>query len=78
MFTVDVKHRIKQTNKPLAENMMICLSDLRRFNLSFLFKGARWPNGRVSDSGAKGREFDSYLRRVVSLSKDTLLPEKYW
>ena len=33
--------------------------------------GARWPSGRVSDSIARGQGFDSYLRRVVSLSKDT-------
>ena len=34
----------------------------------------------VSDSGAKGHGFNtylSYLRRVVSLSKIHLLPEKY-
>ena len=47
--------------------------------------GARWPSGRVSDSGARGRGFDAYLRRVVSLSKDTytpmkvlLIPRKRW
>ena len=31
--------------------------------------GARWLSGRVSDSGARGRGFETYLRRVVSLSK---------
>ena len=31
--------------------------------------GARWLSGRVSDSGARGRGFDTYRRRVVSLSK---------
>ena len=31
----------------------------------------RWLRGRVSDSGARGRGFDTYLRRVVSLSIDT-------
>ena len=31
---------------------------------------ARWPSGRASDSGARGRGFDSHSgRRVVSLSK---------
>ena len=29
------------------------------------------PSGRVSDSGSRGRGFDAYLRRVISLSKDT-------
>ena len=38
--------------------------------------GARWPSGRVSDSGARGRVVDTYLRRVVSLSKDSFTPRK--
>ena len=29
-----------------------------------------------SDSGARGRGFDTYLRRVVSLSKDRFTPPK--
>ena len=33
------------------------------------FMGALWPSGKVSDSGARGRGFDNYLRCVVSLSK---------
>ena len=37
---------------------------------------ARCPSGRASDSGARGRVFDTYLRRVVSLSKDTFTPRK--
>ena len=32
-------------------------------------RGARWLSGRVSDSGARGRGFETYRRRVVSLSK---------
>ena len=32
-------------------------------------RGARWLSGRVSDSGARGRGFKTYRRRVVSLSK---------
>ena len=47
--------------------------------------GARWHNGRVSDSGARGRGFHTYLRRVVSLSKNTfnlrkvlVIPRKRW
>ena len=39
-------------------------------------RGARWPSGRVSESGARGRGLDIYLRRVVFLSKDTLTPRK--
>ena len=37
------------------------------------FGGARWSIGRVSDSGARGWGFDTYLRRVVSFSKIHLL-----
>ena len=33
------------------------------------FRGARWLSGRVSDSGARGPGFETYRRRVVSLSK---------
>ena len=40
----------------------------------FLKRGARWPSGRASDSGARGRGFDTYLLCVVSLSKDTFTP----
>ena len=43
------------------------------------FAEARWPSGRASDSGARGRGFDPYSgRRVVSLSKIHLPPKKYW
>ena len=38
--------------------------------------GGRRPSGRASDSGERGREFDTYFRRVVSLSKDTFTPRK--
>ena len=37
--------------------------------------GARWLSGRVSDSGARGRGFDTYHRRVVSLSKTLYSPK---
>ena len=44
-----------------------------------LHREARWPSGRASDSGARGRGFDPHSgRRVVSLSKIHLPPEKYW
>ena len=36
-----------------------------------LCREARWPSGRASDSGARGR-------RVVSLGKIHLPPKKYW
>ena len=37
--------------------------------------GAWWLSGRVSDSGARGRGFETYCRRVVSLSKTLYSPE---
>ena len=39
------------------------------------FWGARWLSGRVSDSGARGPGFETYRRRVVSLSKTLYSPK---
>ena len=38
-------------------------------------RGARWLSGRVSDSGARGPGFETYHRRVVSLSKTLYSPK---
>ena len=40
-----------------------------------LYGGARWLSGRVSDSGARGPGFETYRRRVVSLSKTLYSPK---
>ena len=40
-----------------------------------LIGGARWLSGRVSDSGARGWEFENYRCRVVSLSKTLYSPK---
>ena len=37
--------------------------------------GARWLSGRVSDCGARGPGFETYRRRVVSLSKTLYSPK---
>ena len=43
---------------------------------AYLFlRGARWLSGRVSDSGARGPGFETYRRRVVSLSKTLYSPK---
>ena len=42
---------------------------------SNMFGGARWLSGRVSDSGARGPGFETYRRRVVSLSKTLYSPK---
>ena len=39
------------------------------------YRGARWLSGRVSDSGARGRGFETYRRGVVSLSKTLYSPK---
>ena len=40
---------------------------------------ARWPSGKASDSGPRGRGLDPHSdRRVVSLSEIHLPPKKYW
>ena len=38
-------------------------------------RGARWLSGRVSDFGARGPGFETYRRRVVSLSKTLYSPK---
>ena len=43
--------------------------------LPFQIWGARWLSGRVSDSGARGPGFETYRRRVVSLSKTLYSPK---
>ena len=40
-----------------------------------VYRGARWLSGRVSDSGARGPGFETYRRRVVSLSKTLYSPK---
>ena len=41
------------------------------------FWGARWLSGRVSDSGARGPGFETYLRRVCPWARH-FTPRKYW
>ena len=43
--------------------------------LQYVARGARWLSGSVSDSGAKGRGFETYRRRVVSFSKTLYSPK---
>ena len=40
-----------------------------------MYGGARWLSGRVLDSGARGGGFETYRRRVVSLSKTLYSPK---
>ena len=45
------------------------------FAYQAFYGGARWLSGRVSDSGARGPGFETYRRRVVSLSKTLYSPK---
>ena len=45
------------------------------FKVTLAISGARWLSGRVSDSGARGPGFETYRRRVVSLSKTLYSPK---
>ena len=44
--------------------------------LHLTLRGAHGPIGRTSDSVARRRGFDTYLRFVVSLSEDTFTLKK--
>ena len=53
----------------------IIVSNINRHLASESIRGARWLSGRVSDSGARGPGFETYRRRVVSLSKTLYSPK---
>ena len=53
----------------------ICNKSLGVLGVKWTFGGARWLSGRVSDSGARGPGFETYRRRVVSLSKTLYSPK---
>ena len=53
-------------NYPITSDLKVILPHSR---------GARWLSGRVSDSGARGPGFETYRRRVVSLSKTLYSPK---
>ena len=58
-------------------NREVCHQDGLKVRLTFTCcsGGARWLSGRVSDSGARGPGFETYRRRVVSLSKTLYSPK---
>ena len=64
-----------------TENCVTTLKIIFHYFLKFLIfffffsRGARWLSGRVSDSGARGPGFETYRRRVVSLSKTLYSPK---
>ena len=52
-----------------------CMGRVWFFFFHLKYRGARWLSGRVSDSGARGPGFETYRRRVVSLSKTLYSPK---
>ena len=63
------QNSFKENCRQMSQLMRLwCLSHRRR-------RGARWLSGRVSDSGARGRGFETYRRRVVSFSKTLYSPK---
>ena len=51
---------------------------IRLVNADFTFRsrGARWPSGRVSDTGVRGLGFDTYLLPCCVLEQVTFTPRK--
>ena len=58
-----------------AASCMACSFIITGSGLYIEREGARWLSGSVSDSGARGRGFETYRRRVVSLSKTLYSPK---
>ena len=87
-FCWNISRRLSSTSKLIRsqqtrfqKDVLMCrfpgmqaLPELDR-TISFSAWGARWLSGRVSDSGARGPGFETYLRRVVSLSKTLYSPK---
>ena len=80
-YTKCEQERHKSACTAAQSYQRLCYSLPRSFRhirpLHFLdsVRGARWLSGRVSDSGARGPGFETYRRRVVSLSKTLYSPK---
>ena len=59
----------------VSPSLLYQSGDLEGLNYMDSVRGARWLSGRASDSGARGRGFETYLRRVLSLSKTLYSPK---
>ena len=70
-FEVDFKVVQEANAEYLAATRIGMINDAA----SLIVRGARWLSGRVSDSGARGSGFETYRRRVVSLSKTLYSPK---
>ena len=69
---------IMQSLLELRSKNLLCFPLVRpgpNIRFASWWRGARWLSGRVSDSGARGPGFETYRRRVVSLSKTLYSPK---
>ena len=73
---IEILHQVRFVTKKqrILFGVTVFRENWRILPISF-FRGARWLSGRVSDSGARGPGFETYLRRVVSLSKTLYSPK---
>ena len=67
-------HSVKLEDTWRVREMLLSLLNSADVFISHV-RGARWLSGRVSDSGARGPGFETYRRRVVSLSKTLYSPK---
>ena len=72
-----VYFKFKNTSSYIFFNVLYCFHIIHCLYWWFftISRGARWLSGRVSDSGARGRGFETCRRRVVSLSKTLYSPK---
>ena len=73
IYIADALGKIINLNK-VNTFFIFILKDNKNITYNIMW-GARWLSGRVSDSGARGRGFETYRGRVVSLSKTLYSPK---
>ena len=69
------QHSFVEIGHEIISADILSLPLIQEGQLSVTGRGARWLSGRVSDSGARGPGFETYRRRVVSLSKTLYSPK---
>ena len=79
---ITVLQALSNTQKhfPVANNDLYGQHDVKLVQTcTYIYRGARWLSGRASDSGARVRGFETYLRRVVNSPKVlVIIPRKRW
>ena len=72
LLTLTLTFALAGMASPSMELFLLCIVNVTHLQQKW---GARWLIGRVSDSGAKAGGFETYGRRVVSLSKTLYSPK---